>query len=140
MIESLLSRAVERRPDNIKGEKRILFLVDDADAIRRQLEGEDLAWPHGLPLRNNISTDEITPARISDDVRDEIQRLAVAAHTLLGCRHLSRTDVMLQDGRPMLIETNTLPGFTGTSLLPQAAAEHGIPFGELVERLVAAAL
>ncbi|MCA9323205.1 MAG: 3-isopropylmalate dehydratase [Planctomycetes bacterium] len=64
MIRSLLEREVSRRPDHIKVDGRILFLVDDADAMRRQLDGEDLPWPHGLPLRNNISTDEITPAYI----------------------------------------------------------------------------
>lgn len=42
----------------------MLFLVDDPDAVRRQLQGEDLPWPNELPLRNDISTDEITPAYI----------------------------------------------------------------------------
>ena len=82
MIESLLNRQVERRPDTIVVDKRILFLVDDADAIQRQLEGEDLAWPHGLPLRNNISTDEITPAYICyyfDDTLGEFPYLGFQA-------------------------------------------------------------
>ncbi|HGY89996.1 MAG TPA: 3-isopropylmalate dehydratase [Planctomycetes bacterium] len=64
MIQSLLERKVQRRPETILVNGRILFLVDDPDAMRRQLAGEDLEWPHGLPLRNNISTDEITPAYI----------------------------------------------------------------------------
>ncbi len=64
MIQSLLEREVQRRPESILVKGRILFLVDDPEAMRRQLAGEDLEWPHGLPLRNNISTDEITPAYI----------------------------------------------------------------------------
>ncbi len=64
MIQSLLERKVQRRPETILVKGRILFLVDDPEAMRRQLAGEDLEWPHGLPLRNNISTDEITPAYI----------------------------------------------------------------------------
>lgn len=64
MIESLKSRVVEKRPDKVKFEGRILFLVDDADLIRRQLDGEDLEWPVGVPLRDDISTDEITPAYV----------------------------------------------------------------------------
>ena len=64
MIDSLLTRQVERRSENVAIENRILFLVDDPEAVRSQLAGEDLSWPHGLPLRNNISTDEITPAYI----------------------------------------------------------------------------
>ncbi len=82
MIESLLQREVNRRPEMIRVEKRILFLVDDADAIRSQLAGEDLAWPHGLPLRNNISTDEITPAYICyyfDDTLGEFPYLGFQA-------------------------------------------------------------
>lgn len=64
MNKHLLKREVSRRSEEQTVDGRILFLVDDPDAIRRQLEGEDLEWPHGLPLRNNISTDEITPAYI----------------------------------------------------------------------------
>jgi 3-isopropylmalate/(R)-2-methylmalate dehydratase large subunit len=61
---SLLKRPVERRSDEVRLEGRILFLVDDADLVRRQLGGEDLDWKPGMPLRDNISTDEITPAYI----------------------------------------------------------------------------
>ncbi len=63
MISRLASRSVSRRPDRVRLSGRILFLVNDADLIRRQLAGEDLASP-GAPLRDNISTDEITPAYI----------------------------------------------------------------------------
>jgi 3-isopropylmalate/(R)-2-methylmalate dehydratase large subunit len=64
MIESLKTRTVERRPDRVRLSGRVLFLVDDSDLIRRQLAGEDLPWPVKAPLRDNISTDEITPAYI----------------------------------------------------------------------------
>ncbi|MEX0691507.1 MAG: aconitase family protein [Gemmatimonadales bacterium] len=64
MIESLKTRAVTPRPSHVTFRGRVLFLVDDADLIRRQLEGEDLAFPPAAPLRDNISTDEITPAYI----------------------------------------------------------------------------
>jgi 3-isopropylmalate/(R)-2-methylmalate dehydratase large subunit len=64
MIDSLKQRPVERLPDHVRFSGRVLFLVDDASAVRRQLGGEDLAYPVRLPLRDNISTDEITPAYI----------------------------------------------------------------------------
>jgi 3-isopropylmalate/(R)-2-methylmalate dehydratase large subunit len=64
MIERLLSRPVDRRADRVRIAGRVLFLVDDAHLMRRQLEGQDLPWPPGAPLRDNISTDEITPAYI----------------------------------------------------------------------------
>lgn len=64
MTETLLDRPVTTLPDKLQLEGRILFLVDDPDLIRRQLEGHDLDWPNDLDLRDDISTDEITPAYI----------------------------------------------------------------------------
>src|SRR5258706_3470502 len=64
MIESLKTRPVTKRPDRVRLPGRILFLVDDAELLRRQLAGEDLSWPFQAALRDNISTDEVTPAYI----------------------------------------------------------------------------
>jgi 3-isopropylmalate/(R)-2-methylmalate dehydratase large subunit len=66
MISSLLSRKIEKLPDEVRFEGRVLFLLDNADLVRRQLEGEDLELTPELReiLRDNISTDEITPAYI----------------------------------------------------------------------------
>ena len=64
MIESLKTRPVEKLPDRVRIDGRVLFLADDAGLVRRQLEGEDIDWPLDAPLRDNISTDEITPAYI----------------------------------------------------------------------------
>ena len=67
MITSLLERKVDRRPDKVRLTGRILFLTEDPELIRRQLAGEDLPWDTKNPannpkLRDDISTDEITPA------------------------------------------------------------------------------
>lgn len=67
MIHSLLERKIERRPDKVKLQGRILFLTEDPELIKRQLAGEDLPWDTKNPannpkLRDDISTDEITPA------------------------------------------------------------------------------
>jgi len=66
MIASLLNRQIEKLPPEVRLQGRVLFLVDDAELIRRQLEGEDLELTDELRgrLRDNISTDEITPAYI----------------------------------------------------------------------------
>ncbi|HKS42338.1 MAG TPA: aconitase family protein [Blastocatellia bacterium] len=64
MIESLLTRKVEKRPAKVQLEGRTLFLAEDAALIRAQLEGNDLDPANIPPLRNDISTDEITPAYI----------------------------------------------------------------------------
>jgi len=68
-MNSLLSRPVARRPEQVKLQGRILFLTEDPELIRRQLAGEDLPWDAQRPernpkLRDDISTDEITPAHI----------------------------------------------------------------------------
>jgi 3-isopropylmalate/(R)-2-methylmalate dehydratase large subunit len=62
LISRLKQRSVEKRDASVHVEGRILFLVDDADAVRRQLAGEDLPLDHAVPYRDDISTDEITPA------------------------------------------------------------------------------
>ena len=67
MISSLLERKIEKRPDKVRLQGRILFLTEDPELIKRQLAGEDLPWDTKNPannpkLRDDISTDEITPA------------------------------------------------------------------------------
>jgi D-alanine-D-alanine ligase len=67
-----------------------------------------------------------------------VHELALEVHRLLGCRGLSRVDLMLDaDGSPWVLEANTVPGMTETSLLPQAADAAGIGFDELVARILA---
>jgi D-alanine-D-alanine ligase len=79
----------------------------------------------------------IIPARVNADACSECQRLAVGAHLALGCRGMSRSDtIVTPQGAVYLLETNTIPGMTSTSLLPDAAAAAGIEFPELCERLV----
>ena len=74
------------------------------------------------------------------DVEGRIIEVAVAAHNALGCRDLSRVDVMLTpEGEPQVLEVNTIPGFTSHSLVPKAAARAGLTFGRLCERIVALA-
>ncbi|HWW13561.1 MAG TPA: aconitase family protein [Candidatus Dormibacteraeota bacterium] len=67
MINSLLERKIEKRPDRVRLQGRVLFLTEDPELIKRQLAGEDLPWDTRNPgnnpkLRDDISTDEITPA------------------------------------------------------------------------------
>ena len=84
--------------------------------------------------------EEITPARIPGDVTRRVQELALRAHQALGCEGMSRTDFIIRDGVPHALETNTIPGMTRMSLLPQAAAAAGLSFPELIDRLIRSAL
>ena len=83
----------------------------------------------------------IIPARVSEEARAECERLALAAHRALGCRGMSRTDtIVTAEGGVQLLEVNTIPGMTSTSLLPDAARAAGIEFPALCDRLVRLAL
>jgi 3-benzylmalate isomerase len=64
MLEALRARPVAKLPDEVRFHGRVLLLAEDADLVRRQLAGEDLDWRPSIKLRDNISTDEITPAYI----------------------------------------------------------------------------
>lgn len=83
----------------------------------------------------------ICPARISDAATKKVQDIAILAHKALGCSGVSRSDVIMDDaGECWVLETNTIPGMTGTSLLPDAGRAVGIEFPELCTRLVKLAL
>lgn len=82
-------------------------------------------------------SEHIIPARIPEESRRRAQELAIRAHRALGCRGFSRVDFIVDtSGEPFLLEVNTIPGMTGTSLFPEAAKAAGIDFPDLVERLV----
>lgn len=83
---------------------------------------------------------EICPARISHELTATMQDLAKKAHQALSLRGYSRTDMILKDGSFYILETNTIPGMTRTSLLPLAAKTAGITFSQLLDRLIELAL
>lgn len=86
-------------------------------------------------------TDYVCPAEISEDIAEFTQNLALSVHQAIGCSGFSRVDFRLDDeGQPYCLEINTIPGFTATSLVPKAAAEIGINFPELCERIINIAL
>lgn len=86
-------------------------------------------------------TEYLCPASLPEGATERVQRAALAAHRALGCEVYSRVDVLLdRDGSPSVLEVNTIPGMTATSLLPKAAASAGISFGALCERIIALSL
>jgi len=91
VITSLLERKIEKRPDKVRLQGRILFLTEDPELIKRQLAGEDLPWDTKNPannpkLRDDISTDEITPAHYCfyfDETLGEIPYLGLKCGDVL---------------------------------------------------------
>lgn len=87
------------------------------------------------------SLHHIIPARLDETVYKRAEALGIAAHKALGCRGVSRTDfIVRKDGTPVMLETNSIPGMTDRSLLPDAAHHAGIEFSELCTRFVQWAL
>lgn len=83
------------------------------------------------------TTEYLIPAPLPLVLAKNIQDLALEAHHALGCRHLSRVDLILDEHQqPFVLEINTIPGFTKTSLLPKAAAAQGLKFPDLCLQLV----
>ncbi|HLX63539.1 MAG TPA: D-alanine--D-alanine ligase [Planctomycetota bacterium] len=79
----------------------------------------------------------ICPAEMDEQTASRVRALGLAAHRALGCRDVSRTDIMLDENNvPWVLEVNTLPGMTSHSLLPRAAAAVGINFTDLCEGLL----
>jgi D-alanine-D-alanine ligase len=88
-------------------------------------------------------SEHLCPAPLGEALTRRVQEIAVAAHRVLGCRDLSRVDFVVpepEEGEPTLLEVNTLPGFTDTSLYPEAAGIAGITMPELCGAFVRAAV
>jgi D-alanine-D-alanine ligase len=142
------------------------FSYDRKVLLERHVPGRDLAVsiidedgePRALPIVEAIPNEKdfydfearyeigrtrfVCPAELPEEVAARAQELAVATYRALGCAGFARVDLMLhEDGeRLFVLEANTVPGLTGTSLLPQAAEAAGISFDGLIERLLALAL
>ncbi|MFA6588674.1 MAG: D-alanine--D-alanine ligase [Patescibacteria group bacterium] len=79
---------------------------------------------------------EITPANLTLKQTHEVKKLALKAHVIFGCRGMSRSDFILNGKIFYYLETNTIPGLTKTSLLPQQAKAAGISFSEMLDLII----
>ena len=136
-----------------------VFTIDCEAIIETYIKGTELTVsvignkvPFSLPIIEIVPKNEfydfeskyapggsqhICPARLSDEQTKKVQEIAVAAHKALGCRGVSRTDIIMDgNGVCWVLETNTLPGMTSTSLLPDAARVAGYSFSELCTMLI----
>jgi len=82
------------------------------------------------------ATEEICPARLTEEQAERAAELALKAHRALGLSGISRTDMIVTDYDVIVLETNTLPGMTDTSLVPLCARTVGISFSELMDMLI----
>lgn len=161
---SSIGMSIVRELDQLPAALQLALQHDKEVMVEEFIKGRELtvgvlgnAEPMALPLIEIIpdsrfdffnyeakyqpgASQEICPAQVSEQVKKKAQEYAVTAHKSLQLRGYSRTD-MIWDGEELyLLETNTIPGMTPTSLLPQAAAEAGLPFSALLDRLIELAL
>ncbi len=139
------------------------FEYDDEVVVEKFVKGTELTVavigneePESLPIIEIVpssgfydyeakyepgGSQHICPARLSDDDTVSIMDYARRAHKVLGCEGVSRSDFILDDqGVSWILETNTIPGMTSTSLLPDAARVAGMSFSELCTKLIELAL
>jgi D-alanine-D-alanine ligase len=127
----------------VHGRELAVSVVQDVDGLRA-LPGVEVVTdgPYDYDARYNPGrTEYFTPARVSEAEAATVAAMALQAHQALGLRHLSRTDLILDDdGVAHFLEVNVAPGMTETSLFPQAAAAGGHDVRDLYRGLVDLAL
>ncbi|WP_225410890.1 D-alanine--D-alanine ligase [Stigmatella hybrida] len=94
-------------------------------------------YDHAAKYTSGSGTNYLFPAPLPADQYERVNAVCLAAHRALGCQGASRSDVIITEGGDVFVlETNTLPGMTETSLLPKIAAGRGIDFPALCERIL----
>ncbi len=82
------------------------------------------------------ATEYITPAELPKNIEKKCMDAALSAYKAIGCSGCARVDIMLENDTPYVLEVNTIPGMTETSLVPKAARVNGVEFSELVKLIV----
>jgi D-alanine-D-alanine ligase len=152
--------------DEVAGAIDAVWAIDDYAVVEHFARGREVTCgvleldrPEPLPPTEILSPNDpfytfearyapgrsvhVCPAKLPPEVIARVQGVAVGAHRALGCRDLSRVDFVVGDeGDPAavtLLEVNTLPGMTATSLFPEAAAVHGLPMARWCDAIVSRA-
>jgi D-alanine-D-alanine ligase len=157
---SSIGMAIVKTPDSLEPAIREAFRYDDTLMVETYVQGTELTVGvignrdlKALPVIEIIpdsryeffnyhakylpgASQEICPARIDAALTEKAQTYAKMAHRALFCEGYSRTDMMLEGRELYILETNTIPGMTETSLLPLAAKTAGIPFSRLLDILI----
>lgn len=129
----------------IEGPELAVSVLEDDEGVPVVLPPVEIVAKSGLfdfsAMYTAGETDYYVPARLDAEVMDEVVHLARRVHELLGCRDVSRVDMVVSaDGTPQVLESNTSPGMTEISLLPMAAEAADMTFQDVVERVVRSAL
>jgi D-alanine--D-alanine ligase len=147
------------KDDQLERAIKTAFAYDDAILVEEWVRGIEISTPVAgdtvLPAVEIVptsgrydfeakytpgATEEVCPARITKEQEKAAGELALRAHRALGCRGVTRTDMIVSGDRIVVLEVNTLPGMTATSLVPKSAQTHGWSFNDLVQWIAEDAL
>jgi D-alanine-D-alanine ligase len=127
----------------VKGRELTVAVLNDEALAVTELKPKAGFYDYAAKYTDGLTV-HICPAEIPDDIARSMLDMAARAHRLLGCKGASRSDFRWDDEQGeagiYLLEVNTQPGMTPLSLVPEQAKLRGIPYGELVERLIEEAL
>ncbi len=160
---STIGMSVVREQSEMPGALKAAFAHDNTVLVEEFVAGTEITVPvlgnrmlETLPIVEIVpssgfydyeakytagATDEIVPARISEAAARQARGTALLCHRILGCRGMSRTDMIIDSAdRVYVLEVNTIPGMTPTSLLPRSAEAAGLAFPALLDRLIDLAL
>ncbi len=156
---STIGLTIVQEPEELAAALEKAFNYDTEVLIEEFIDGSELTvgilggiQPQALPIVEIVpysgiydyhakytkgATEYFTPARIDEATTRLTQQVALAAFKILGCSGIARVDVRLDpSNHPYVLEVNTIPGMTATSLVPKAAAAVGMSFPELCERIL----
>ena len=123
----------------IPGREVSVAVLDDAVLGTVEIRPKSGFYDYSAKYQSG-DTEYLVPPSFGREIDDPCQAAALAAYQSLGCKGHARVDARIDpDGRPFILEVNTLPGMTGTSLLPKIAAHQGMDYGTLCERILASA-
>ena len=153
---SSIGTLIIREPGKVSDEQvETLFELDDEALVEELILGTEITIPvldkTALPVieirppqglefdydnkYNGLTAEICPPQSVSKEIQKKTQELAESVHQTMGCRHLSRVDIMLdKDNNPYVLEINTIPGLTDQSLYPRSAAAAGYDMPQLINR------
>ena len=155
---SSVGASIVTEKNDLKKALKLAFSFSRLTLVEEYLKGVEVTGsilgndkPHALPLveivpkheffdyeakYNAKLTDEIVPARISKTLTQKAQNAALTAYQTLGCRGFGRVDMIIKDNKVYVLEVNTIPGLTPVSLFPKAAQAAGIPYQQLLDKII----
>lgn len=124
----------------IKGRELTVGILEDAALPVIEIVPKKRFFDYEAKYQSGM-TDYKVPACLDKALVEKVQEAGLAAHRSLGCEGYSRVDIILNENNlPFVLEVNSIPGMTATSLLPKAAGVSGIGFGQLCIKLIVLAL